>query len=570
MSQLHKQCKWIVNTTNSEFVSYVSRIAGLSHACAQVLINRGIKTPEQINFFKGAATSSLSDPFAIEGISSSVQRIKRAIKDKDKILVSGDYDADGLTATAIMLEGLKRMGAEASYFIPHRLRDGYGFGESSVSAAVSCGAKLIITVDSGITSFDALRGASRLGIDVIVTDHHEPMRNDKGLALLPEAYSIVNPKLMTEGAGLYNLQELAGAGVALKLVHALTEDEDFVNSLLDLVAIGTSADVVSVLGENRLLLNRGLRLIGNGNRPGIKALKDAAGINNGSFRNSMVYYSVNPRINAPGRIDDSRDVIRLLTTPSAHEASEIARWMCEMNAKRQRIEEKVFREALEQAEGLTVKDGAIVVASEGWHLGVVGIVASRLVEHFGIPACVFVLEGDIAKGSARGNGNFDLLEALKECEPLLERFGGHKQAAGLSLRADRLDAFRECINAAALKICEQTTPALSIDALVGLSDITHELVQEIESLEPFGHCNKEPLFGSRMLEVVDSRIVGNNHLRMNVRQKGRVVNCIAFDMGHMREYLSSGYIDALYLPTANKQYNSIQLQIKAFRSASEA
>jgi single-stranded-DNA-specific exonuclease len=563
----HKKGRWVVNTTNGEYISYVSRLSGLSRACSQVLINRGIKTEEQIRFFRNAHKSSLSDPFVIDGIDCAVARIKRAIRNREKILISGDYDADGLTATAIVLEGLRRMGVEPYYFIPHRLKDGYGFGPSALSAALRCDATLIITVDSGITSFETLRDAMRYGLDVIVTDHHEPLTGPEGI-VLPEAFCIVNPKLMSQCTEPYNLYALSGAGVALKLVQALTGDKALVESLMDLAAIGTSADVVSVLGENRVILNRGLKLIQEGNRLGIRALKDAAGLSNGYFKNSLLYYAINPRINAPGRIDDPYKVVRLLTTTSLAEASEIAQWMGELNTKRQRIEETVFQEAIQQVERGGIGDGAIVVASGHWHLGVVGIVASRLVELYGVPSFVLVIEEGIAKGSGRSCGEFDLLEGLRSCAPLLERFGGHKQAAGLSIKAELLDLFRaEISKFARQSFRQEEVPTITVDALIGLGEVTHEFVEEINTLGPFGHCNHEPLFGSKALEVVDSRIVGDNHLRINVRQNGKVFNCIAFDMADMEQVLSGGFIDALYLPTVNKQYNNIQLQIKACRAS---
>lgn len=569
MSHLnHKQQRWVINTTNSEFVNYVSKLSGLSQACAQVLINRGIKTPQQIEYFKNSKTSSLSDPLLLEGIAHSVQRIKKAIRDRERILISGDYDADGITATAILLETLSRLNAKVTYFIPHRLRDGYGFSSSAVASAVAQSASVIITVDSGITSFETLLEAKRQGIDVIVTDHHEPMRDKEGNPILPEAYAIVNPKLRQEPTEPYNLQDLSGAGVALKLAYALTEDEDFVHSLFDLATIGTTADVVSVLGENRVILSKGLRLIKDDRRVGIEALKRASGIVNGRFKNSMVYFTINPRVNAPGRVDDPTAVVKLLTTTDAHEAESIARWMCEVNIKRQRIEDTVFREAIQQAERLKRKEKVIVVASDGWHLGVVGIVASRLVEHFGLTAFVFALDGATAKGSGRGNGEFNLLEALRHCRHLLKRYGGHRQAVGLSLEAKDIDAFRIIINEAVAELCPtDTTQVITVDALLDFDAINSDLVKEIESLEPFGYCNREPLFGSRMLEVVDSKIVGNNHLKMNLRQKGRVFSSIAFDMGDKTDCLSGGFIDALFVPTENRQFNTLQLNIKAFRPA---
>ncbi|MCX8069935.1 MAG: DHH family phosphoesterase, partial [Thermodesulfovibrionales bacterium] len=358
--------------------------------------------------------------------------------------------------------------------------------------------------------------------------------------------------------------------VALKLAQALSEDSDFIHSLLDLAAIGTSADVVSVLGENRLILDRGLKLIYEGSRPGILALKEASGFKNGFFKNSLLHFGLNPRINAPGRIDDSNEVIKLFSTQSHKEAQIIAKWMCDLNTKRQQIEEIVLRQATEQVQSKDGLGSAIVVASENWHLGVVGIVASRLVDTYGVPSFVFTIDNGIAKGSARSNGAFDILEGLKKCSHLIERFGGHKQAAGLSVKESLLNEFRQAIREIVSdSVSTDTTPTIFVDALLEFSDLTHDLVREMSVLEPFGYCNNEPTFGSKLLEVLDTRVVGNNHLLMNLRQKGKVINAIGFYMGDLAERVSNTFVDVLYMPSIKKQNNNtLQLQIKAIRHSS--
>lgn len=568
MKSVSKNAKWILNTTNEDFVNYVSKMSGLSSPCAKVLINRGIKTQEQIDYFLKTKDLSLSDPFMINGIMEAVDRIKKAKKRNERILVCGDYDADGLTATAIMLECLLRLSADVDYFIPHRFRDGYGLGDEAIRTAQRIGAKLIITVDNGISSFETLKKAKSLGIDVIVTDHHEPVYDEKQDSfVLPEAYVVINPKLQKETQEPYNLKNLSGAGLSLKLAQALSEDTDFTNTLLDLAAIGTSADVVSVLGENRLIMDKGLKLISEGRRPGIAALKEASGFKNGFSKNSLLHFGLNPRINAPGRLDDSKEVIKLFSTKSYNEAQGIAKWMCELNSKRQQIEEIALKQAILKIESKDKISPAIVVASENWHLGVVGIVASRLVDTYGVPSFVFTIDNGIAKGSARSNGVFDLLEGLKKCAHLIERFGGHKQAAGLSVKVNLLDQFREAIgDIVSNSLSVDTQQTITVDALLDFSEITQELVREISVLEPFGYCNAEPIFGSKLLEVLDTKVVGNNHLLMNLRQKGKIINSIAFSMGDMANMIKSCFVDILYMPSVKKQYNNdLQLHVKAIR-----
>ena len=568
MKNFSRNAKWVLNTTNNDFVDYISKLSGLSSTCAKVLINRGIKNQKQIDYFLKNNGSSFSDPMIIDGMSKSVGRIRDAIKKGERILISGDYDADGLTATAIMVECLKKLNADIHYFIPHRFRNGYGFSNEAIEIAKQLVARLIITVDSGISSFDTLQQAKMLGFDVIITDHHEPVIDEeKGGFIIPDAYSIINPKLQADTKEPYNLKNLSGAGIAIKLAQALSEDQDFTDKLLDLAAIGTSADVVSVLGENRLILDRGLKLIHDGLRPGISALKDVSGFKNGYFKNSLLHFGLNPRINAPGRVDDAKDVIKLFFTKSYNEAQKIAKWMCDLNLKRQQIEEIVLKQAIEQVKSKETIDSAIVAASEKWHLGVIGIVASRLVDTFGVPSFIFTIDQGVAKGSARSNGSFDLLEGLKKCAHLLERFGGHKQAAGLSMKACLLDDFRKAINDVVLEAMPMDiSPVISVDAILDFSDITQELVKEISLFEPFGHCNSEPIFGAKLLEVLDARVVGNNHLLMNLKQKGRIMNSIAFSMGDMVDIVNKGFVDVLFMPAIKKQYNNgIQLQVKALR-----
>ncbi|MCL4491472.1 MAG: DHHA1 domain-containing protein [Nitrospirae bacterium] len=590
MSRDGAACRWIVNKTNIEYVEYISRIASVSPLFARVLINRGIKTLEQLNSFLDPDIGKLSDPFELPDIKTALDRIKTAKKLGERVLIHGDYDADGVTATAIMVEGLREFGLDVHYFIPDRMSHGYGFGIAGVERAQQTGAKLVITVDCGITSFEAVSSANACGIDVIITDHHEPVRKAGGggpeaggeeqipiahrplpIALsfeLPEALAIVNPKIMGSASGIVNL---SGAGVAFKIIQGLFgNNTDNVYKLLDLAAIGTAADVVPVIDDNRIIIKEGVKLIHSGQRVGIRALKDAAGLISDFFKMSSLYYMMIPRINAAGRIANATDVVRLLTTPSESEAGTLAKWLNDMNFKRQEIEESVYREALDMLSSMDMNQGALVLASEGWHQGVVGIVASKLAEKYYRPAIVLSIDNGIARGSGRSIPPFDMHHGLSRCKDVLKRFGGHKQAAGLSLRSDSVAEFRAMLSGIIADSLsgDDLIPVLNIDAAVSINDISIGLVDEFARLEPFGCSNSEPVLGAKGLEALRPRIVGNNHLKMQVRQNGRRLDSIGFDFGSMLGIVEgSPLIDAAFLPTINEWDGGkrLQLNLKAIR-----
>ncbi|WP_333654344.1 single-stranded-DNA-specific exonuclease RecJ [Dissulfurispira sp.] len=576
--------KWLVSRTNPEYVDYVSRIASVSPAFAQVLINRGIKTPDHLYAFLNPAIDRLSDPFELPHIKIAIDRIREAKRNGERVLVHGDYDADGVTATAIMVEGLKKIGIDVHYFIPNRIAHGYGFGSAGIEKAKEVDSKLIITVDCGITSFDAVSTANSLGIDVIITDHHEPAKKAIGNGQeaigeyeLPDALAIINPKLLNSSLVTHHLSLLSGAGVAFKFVTALFENNiDDVYELLDLAAIGTAADVVPVIGDNRIILKEGIKLVQSGERVGIRALKDASGIRSDFFKTSFLHYILIPRINAAGRMSDANDVVRLLTTKSEAEAGELSKWLHDLNSKRQEVEESVYNEALEMLQKFEIRNskfkigGAIVLASEGWHHGVVGIVASRIAEQYYRPTFILSIENGVAKGSARSIPPFDIHNGLTLCKDILKRFGGHKQAAGLSLLSGDIEKFRTMISDVVTNTLSEDdfVPFLHIDAAVNMSDISIGLIDEIARLEPFGYGNDEPLFGARGLEVIQPRIVGNNHLKMHLRQNGRRIDSIGFDFGGLLNTVEdNALIDAVFLPIINEWDGGryLQLNLKAIR-----
>ena len=534
-----------------------------------------------------------SDPFELPSMKAAVARVKLALHRHERILIHGDYDTDGLTATAIMLQALRGIGLDACYFIPNRMLHGYGFNNPAVDMAIKLGAKLIITVDCGINSFEAVSCAGKAGIDVIITDHHEPtlsteqaMSNEQeGPSItnyksqitnhyfkVPAAVAVINPKLEAHKSKLSNL---SGAGVAFKFAEALAMEgglpysKDDVIPLLDLAALGTMADVVPLTGENRIIVKEGLKFIHAGSRPGIRALKEVSGLNGKETRAGRLSFTLVPRINAAGRIADSQDVVKLLMSESEEESLALSSWLDNLNRRRQEIEGEVYQEALERLREADMAS-AIVLSGEGWHQGVLGIVASRIAEEFYRPAFIFSLENGIAKGSARSIPSFDICKGLAESRDLLLSFGGHKQAAGIKLKTEDLPAFEHAISGI-VKGClneSELQPVLEIDADIRLSEVTHELVAEFSLLEPFGFGNPEPLVGVKSLEVVSPRIVGNKHLKMRLKKESMSLDAIGFDMaGLLEELQASTVADAVFTPAINDWNNGrgLQLIVKAIR-----
>ncbi|NWF76333.1 MAG: single-stranded-DNA-specific exonuclease RecJ [Nitrospirae bacterium] len=570
---MHRQ--WFVNRTNPEYIKYLSRSSSVSPVLAQILINRSIKTPEQIISFLNPNLAQLSDPFTINGMETAVTRILKAADQNETVLVHGDYDADGITATAIVLKLLKALGINTHYIIPHRMINGYGFKPYSIQYANQVGASLIITVDCGITSVETVSLCREEGIDVIITDHHEPFRSqnkDDKITnddfLLPDALTIINPKISNSQSPVFNL---SGAGIAFKLAQAFANIKNSSFSIYDflaLAALGTIADVVPLTGENRVIVKEGLKLIENGT-PGLHALKQVSGIDKRDLKASLLLFTLIPRINACGRISDANDAIKLFLTDSDEEAMNIALWLEKLNKERQQIEEAIYTEAMH----LLNKKGinpVIVLSSEGWHRGVIGIVASKITEAFFRPAILFSIEGSYARGSARSIPSFDIHKALTRCNDYLTAFGGHKQAAGLEIKAEKIPDFEEHINKIAKEILTEKDliPLLEIDADVNLSDISSQLMKELTMLEPFGTGNSEPLLGSKRLEIIYPRIVGNNHLKMKLKQKNQSLDAIGFDMGSYCEQLTgSNIVDAVFTPHINEWEGnrSLQLHLKAIR-----
>jgi single-stranded-DNA-specific exonuclease len=538
---------------------------GISHTYATLLANRGFTSSSDVHSFLEPNLDRLLDAFTMRDMDRAAARIWKAIDEREAILVYGDYDVDGITATSLLTAALTKLGAKVSYFIPDRIRDGYGFSVRGVDVAKKRRIRLVITADCGITATAEVKLAKQHGIDVIVTDHHEP------LGVLPEADAVLNPKRRDCP---YEFKELAGVGVVLKLVQGLAQyrpgslPAEFVHEHLDLVALGTIADVVPLRGENRIIAKLGLDRICHSTKPGIIALKEVAGLRAKRVESGHVAYILAPRINAAGRLGNAESGVRLLLATEAGEALTIAESLEEDNTMRKKIDESTLEEALDQLQALGPDlPPAIVLWSDRWHPGVLGIVASRLMERYHRPTILIAADQDEGKGSGRSIPGFDVCQALQEYREHLIGFGGHSYAAGLTIRSEHLQAFREqlCGVVAGRLTPDDYIPKLSIDGPLRLEECNEALVQFLDRLSPFGIGNTEPLFIAENIQIAGApMVVSRNHLKLNVRQNGRELECIGFGMGHLAAPIQSepGRVSIAFVPTINVWQNRARMQLK--------
>jgi single-stranded-DNA-specific exonuclease len=559
------RCKWefLPQADFSLTQKLVSELS-LPEVVAKILASRGIKTSVEADRFLKPKLSELYDPFLLKDIDKGVNRVIQALKENQKIMIFGDYDVDGITATSLVFLVLNRLGGDVSYYLPNRLIEGYGLSEEGIVEAEKREAQLLITVDCGVTACKEVDFANSKGIDCIITDHHEPSD------VLPNACAIIDPKQKDEE---YPGGELSGVGVAFKFAQALYrklgQDESELEEHLDLVALGTSADIVPLVGENRVLTKFGMTQIARTTKPGLKSLIFIAGIMGKEIGTGQIVYVLAPRINAVGRLGDAEKAIRLLTTKNHELGARLARELDEVNRRRKHIDETTLEEALKMIEKNTdlSSDKVIVLSSSSWHQGVIGIVASRLVERFHRPAILIAIDGDEGKGSARSIPEFHLHDALRECKEFLLKYGGHKYAAGLSILPENIDCFREKLKTITDKKLknEDLVPKITIDSEVELEGIDHKLVDTLELFSPFGPQNLRPVFITRSLEVFgEPYIVGNNHLRFKVKKNDKVFDAIGFGLGDWAKPLSMKKIkiDLVYVAGKNEWNDSIQLQLQ--------
>jgi single-stranded-DNA-specific exonuclease len=564
---------WETRAHDDAQAASLERELGIAPVTARLLAIRGLSDLDVARRFLSPSLADLHDPFRLAGMREAVDRILAAVAGRERIAVHGDYDVDGVTSTVILRRALELAGADVVHFIPERMRDGYGLQPASLDRLHADGARLVISVDCGIRGMDAARRARELGIDLIITDHHEPDVE------LPDAFAVINPKRHDCS---YPDKNLAGVGVALKLVQALCGRIDRANLLpafVKIAAIGTLADVVPLVGENRIIAKLGLGLLSKGpHRVGLRALLDVCGLTGKDIDSYHIGFVLAPRVNAAGRMSSPDIAARLLLAADeamGDEARELATLLDTENLRRQQEEAEIVAQAKKIVEtDLEVGSRTvIVVAGPGWHRGVIGIVASKLVDAFHRPAIVLSIDGDMAHGSCRSIPSFDLLGGLEACEDLLTKFGGHKQAAGLTIETARIREFRSRINGHADDRLgpDDLRPRLWLDGPLPFRGITAQVAEELAALAPFGAGNPSPLFTASRVEIVDGpRRVKERHLKMAFKQDGKVIRGMAWRAVEREEFVT-GHRDAIDLAFSLEQdtWNGeryLQLSVADFKA----
>jgi single-stranded-DNA-specific exonuclease len=527
---LESKNRWLVDS--NEDTTPVSIDLPISDLVKTLLAKRGINNNLTAEKFLSPKIEDLHDPFLFPDMRKTVNRIEEAIANQERVLVYGDYDADGVTSTALIVEVLREKGAVVDYYIPNRFTEGYGPNENAFRQAKEANISLIITVDNGIAGVNEARVAKELGIDLIITDHHEAQDE------LPDAFAIIHPKLASD----YPFDELAGVGVAFKLAHAILGDVP--QHLLELAAIGTVADLVTLQDENRVIVYYGLKEIERTKRAGLQSLKEVCSITN-PVTEEHIGFGIGPRLNAVGRLQDASLAVDLLLEHDLDVANEIAAEIQSLNLERQKIVAEITKEAKEMIEANELDDSAVlVVAKEGWNPGVVGIVASKLVNHYSKPAIVLGIDEEkgIAKGSARSIDAFNLFENCMDIKEVFISFGGHSQAAGMTLSTENVDKLRSLLNDLALKQLtkEDFFPILKVDSCVDISELSLEIIQEVEKLAPFGMGNPKPIFQINESVPTEIRQIGSklNHLKMNFSKDSVVLDAVGFGLGDLFPQIS--------------------------------
>jgi len=564
--------RWDPSPCNEEQASALAAAIKVDVPVARLLCQRGIDDPEEATRFLNPSLDHLHDPSRLADMTVAVDRILGAIARRERIAIHGDYDVDGITSTVILRRALEMLGAEVVHFIPERLKDGYGLQPAAIERLHATGVALVISVDCGIRGADAARRARDLGIDLIITDHHEPDLE------LPPAFAVINPK---RHDCTYPDKYLAGVGVAFKLVQALcrkADREKLLPGFIKVAAIGTLADVVPLVGENRVIAKLGLDLLSRGpHKVGLRSLLDICGLTGKTIDSYHIAFMLAPRVNAAGRMSSPDIATRLLLAVDeamAEEVRQLAMQLDTENVRRQEEEAAILAAAkkIAQTDPDIGARSVLVIAGDGWHRGVIGIVASKLVDMFHRPAIVLSIEEGIAHGSCRSIPKFDMLAALERCAPLFIRFGGHKQAAGLALEAPRIRELRLAVNAVADETLgpEDLMPRLRIDGDLTFRGITGGVAAGVASLAPFGAGNPRPIFAARGVEIIDGpRVLKERHLKMALKQEGRIFRAIAWRAAERAEALSErkASVDIAFSLEQN-QYNGetfTELNIADFR-----
>jgi single-stranded-DNA-specific exonuclease len=557
--------KWEFYSSDADKVKEISEKFNISELLATVLVNRNIVENDDIELFLNPTRKDFHNPYLMPDMHQAVERIIKAIDSQEKTMIYGDYDVDGITSITVLTKFLKERGLNVGTYIPNRLDEGYGLNKDAIKQIADEGYKLIITVDCGISGTEEVDYAYSLGMEVIITDHHEP------LDVLPKALAVIDCKRKDNK---YPFNSLAGVGVAFKLIQAIGQklelpEKEYLK-YLDVVCIGTISDIVPLVNENRVIAKLGLKLVENTKSPGIKALLNATAYK--EINSNTVSFGIAPRINACGRMGHERDALDLFLTDNIVEANKITEKLNEYNKKRQDIEKKIFDEAIEKIENESLDNNAIVVGSENWHHGVIGIVSSKITELYFKPSILICFEGEEGKGSGRSIPGFDLHEALCKSSQYLEKYGGHEMAVGLSLKKDKFEDFkREFEKIAKEEHTEEIVPVVKIDKEISLKDILLENVKSLKLLEPFGEANKTPMFIYKNLRIDSIRALSEGkHLKLTLKDGNTIINAIGFNMGkYSEEYLIGDKIDVIGVLEINtfNGIENVQINMKDLRKS---
>ena len=550
--------KWEYLEQDEELIKQIATKHNISELLAKILVNRGITGEEEIEIFLNPKRNNFHNPFLLNDMEKAVDRIIKAIETKEKTIIYGDYDVDGITSITVLKKFLNERGLQVDYYIPNRLDEGYGLNDEAIKKIAEQGYTLMITVDCGISGIEEVKKATSYGIETIITDHHEQ------LEILPEAYAIVNPKRKDN---TYPFRGLAGVGVVFKVIQAISQklnlDEKEYLKYLDIVCIGTISDIVPLVDENRVIAKLGLMLVKCTKNIGLRELIKETGYKNvDSF---MVSFGIAPRINACGRMGKLEEALELFLTDDYEKACTITKNLNQYNLQRQEIEKNIFDQAIEELQKENIDNlNSIVLAGENWHHGVIGIVASRITEKYFKPTILIGIENEIGKGSGRSVPGFDLHDALAQSAEYLEKYGGHEMAVGLSLNKDKIKDFKIHFEQIAKdKNVKSIVPVIKIDCEIGKKELNKQTVEQIKLLEPFGEKNKPPLISYKNLKIVSIRTLSEGkHLKLMLKDGNDTVNAIGFNLGELiNDYLIGDKVDVVGTLEINNYNCEEQIQI---------
>lgn len=558
--------KWEFYNSDEKLVNEICEKYNLNKVIGKIIVNRHVVNDEDVRIFITPTRDDFHNPFLFKGMDIAVDRIIKAINNKEKILIYGDYDVDGITSTTVLKKYLMDMGIPVDTYIPNRLHEGYGLNKNAIDTIKERNIDLIITVDCGISAIEEVDYAVSLGMDVIITDHHEVGEK------LPNALAVIDAKRKDN---TYPFRALAGVGVVFKLIQALSikleiKPEEYLK-YLDLVCVGTISDIVPLEGENRTIAKLGLMLIKVTRNLGLRELIKSSGYK--EIDSNTISFGVAPRINACGRMGHEEEALKLFLAEDLESATKITKELNEYNTLRQSTEKAIYEEAVQQIEKNHLdENNSIVLGGKGWHHGVIGIVSSKVTDKYYKPSILLSFEDDIAKGSGRSVQGFDLYEGLAKCEDLLEKYGGHSMAVGLTLKKENLEKFKERFEQIAKeKNIKELVPIIYIDDELKLKDINMELVKSLSILEPFGEANKVPLFLIRNLKIDSIRALSEGrHLKLTLRDENFVINAIGFELGYLaEEYRIGDRIDVVGTLEINSfnGFSSIQINMKDIRKS---